>query len=90
MTQTIEKQPERHTRNEMLKRDGETSMAVGLFLVALGIPVLIGTLWALDNFRGAVVNAICGLVLLLIGGAVTIYGYIMFRRAARNTEAGIR
>lgn len=87
MSKTIDKVEERHTKNELLKRDGETSMAVGLFVLALGLPVLIGTLWTLDNPRAAFVNAICGLVLLLIGGCATFYGWTMFARARKNDEA---
>lgn len=87
MTQTIEKVEERHTKNDMLKRDGETSMAVGLFIFALGLPVLLGTLWELDKPRAAVVNAVCGLVLVLIGGGATGYGWRLFKRAKKNDEA---
>ena len=83
MTQTIEKVEEHHSKTEMLKRDGETSMAVGLFVFALGLPVLIGTVWALDNHRAAIVNAICGAVLLVIGGAATAYGWMLYSRAKK-------
>ena len=84
MTESIEKVEERHTEGEMQTRDGETSIAVGLFLVALAIPVLIATIWALENFRGAVVNFVCGLVLLLIGGGATLYGWAELKRGKRN------
>ena len=87
MTQTIDKVEERHTKNELLKRDGETSMAVGLFVLALGLPVLLGTFWSLDNPRAALVNAICGLALLLIGGGATFYVWTLFSRARKNDEA---
>ena len=87
MTDTINKVEERHTKNEMVKRDGETSMAVGLFILALGIPVLIGTLWALDNPRAAVVNAICGFVLILIGDGATAYGWRLFKQAKKHDQA---
>lgn len=87
MTQTIEKVEERHTKNEMLKRDGETGMAVGLFVLALGLPVLLGTIWALDTPRAAIVNAICGLVLVVFGGVATGYGWVLFKRAKKNDSA---
>ena len=87
MSKTIEKVEERHTKNEMLKRDGETGMAVGLFVLALGLPVLFGTLWSLDNPRAAVVNAICGLVLTLVGAGATAYGWKLFKQARKNDEA---
>lgn len=81
MGETIQKVTEEHSVNEMEKRDGETAIAVGLFIFALGVPVLIGTLFALDNPRGAIVNTICGLVLLLIGGAAIGYGWLTYRGA---------
>lgn len=87
MTETIEKVEERHTKNDMLKRDGETGMAVGLFVLALAIPVLIGTLFELDQPRAAVVNFICGMVLLLVGGGSTAYGWMLFKRARKNEQA---
>ena len=87
MSKTIDKVEPRHTDNEMLKRDGETSMAVGLFVLAIGLPVLIGTIWALDNPRAAVVNAICGVVLLAIGAGATWYGWGLFKRAVANERA---
>lgn len=83
MTQTIEKVEEHHSKAEMIKRDGETSMAVGLFVFAVGLPVLIATIWALDNHRAAIVNAICGVVLLLVGGGATLYGWTLFSRAKK-------
>ena len=83
MTESIKKVRERHTQVQIDKRDGETAIAVGLFVCALGLPVLIGTLWALDNFRGAIVNAVCGLVLLLIGGSAIAYGLSMYRKATK-------
>jgi hypothetical protein len=87
MTDTIEKVEERHTKNEIMKRDGETGMAVGIFVMALGLPVLIGTLWALDNPRAALVNAICGLVLLAIGGTATAYSRHLYIKAQKNDGA---
>ncbi len=87
MTETIEKVEPKHSKNDMLKRDGETGMAVGLFVLAIGLPVFIGTFFALETPRAAIVNAICGLVLLGIGGAATGYGWILFKRARKNEEA---
>lgn len=87
MTETIEKVEVRHTKNDMVKRDGETGMAVGLFILALAFPVLIGTLYGLDRPRAAVVNFVCGLVLLAIGAGATGYGWILFKRARKHDEA---
>lgn len=84
MPEAIEKVTEKHTVDEMRKRDGETNIAVGLFLFALGIPVLLGTFAALDRPRAALVNAICGGVLLLIGAGVIAYGWWGFRKATQK------
>ncbi|HOC67663.1 MAG TPA: hypothetical protein PLL36_13480 [Candidatus Hydrogenedentes bacterium] len=84
MSQAIDKNTDEHTGKDMRKRDGETNMAVGLFLFALGIPVFLGTFWALDRPHAALVNAICGATLLLIGGVVVVYGWLGFRRATKK------
>lgn len=68
----------------MKKRDGETNIAVGLFLFALGIPVLLGTLGIDGNVRAATVNAVCGFALLSIGGGWIVYGWRQFRQATRR------
>jgi hypothetical protein len=81
MPSTIDKKAERHTVAELMKRDGETYMAVGLFVVALAIPVLIGTIWATDRPHAAIVNAIAGTILLLVGGAAMFYGWTIFKRS---------
>jgi len=87
MTKTIDKVEARHSKNEMTKRDGETGMAVGLFIVALGLPVLVGTFFALDTPRAAFVNGLCGFILLLIGGSAIAYGWRLFSRAKKNEKA---
>jgi len=85
MSQAIDKTESKTvTANETLKRDGETNIAVGLFLFALGVPVMIGTIWALDRPRAAFINALCGGILMLIGAGVVLYGWLGVRRAAKN------
>ncbi|MCK5861259.1 MAG: hypothetical protein KAH38_02155 [Candidatus Hydrogenedentes bacterium] len=85
MPQVIDKTTNRNvTDNETLKRDSEMNIAVGLFLFVLGIPVSIGTFWALDRPNAAIVNAVCGGVLLLIGAGVIAYGWRGIRKAAKN------
>lgn len=65
----------------MEKRDGETYIALGLFIVAVGIPVVLGTYFAAQtNMRAAIVNLICATVLLLIGAAAIAYGRILLAR----------
>ena len=68
------------------KRDGETYRALGMFIVAVGIPVLMGTYWAMQtNVRAAVINVICAIVLLLIGGASIYYGQILLARNKKRS-----
>lgn len=81
MPGTIDKTAEEHTATEMMKRDGETYIAVGLFIVALSIPVLIGTIWAMERPHAAVVNAVCGVVLAVVGGGSIAYGWMLYKRA---------
>ncbi len=65
----------------MEKRDGETYIALGLFIVAVGIPVIAGTYWAYQtNVRAAVVNLVCSICLLLIGGGAIGYGKLLLSR----------
>ena len=70
----------------MEKRDGETYIALGLFIVAVGLPVMAGTYWAYQptNIRPAVVNVICAGVLLLIGVASIVYGRVLLARNKRR------
>jgi len=86
MSQSIDKIAEKHTKNEMKKRDGETYIAVGLFLVALGIPVIIATYWAMERPNAAIVNVICGLALLGVGTGAIAYGWRLFRQATKKTS----
>lgn len=87
MTETIEKVEERHTKQEMTKRDGETGMGVGLFVFALSIPVIIGTFYGLDNPRAATVNCICGIALFLIGAGAIAYGWMLYQRSKTMDES---
>jgi hypothetical protein len=67
------------------KRDGETYIALGLFIVAVGLPVMAGTYWAYQtNVRAAVVNVVCAGVLLLIGVASIVYGRVLLARNKRR------
>jgi hypothetical protein len=65
----------------MEKRDGETYIALGLFILAVGIPVMAGTWFAAQtNTRAAVVNVVCATVLLLIGLVAILYGRRLLTR----------
>jgi uncharacterized membrane-anchored protein len=58
---------------EHTRRDAETQMLLGGFVFLLGIPVLIGTLWA-ETTAQMVVNLIAALVLLGLGGGFFLFG----------------
>ncbi len=65
----------------MEKRDGETYVALGLFIVAVGVPVLAGTYFAAQtNVRAATVNVVCAIVLLMIGLGSVAYGRLLLSR----------
>ena len=69
----------------MEKRDGETYIALGLFIVTVGIPVVAGTYWAAQtNVRAAVVNLVCAGVLIVIGVASIGYGRLLLARNKRR------
>ncbi len=76
-----ESDSDKNVNIRMEKRDGETYIALGLFIVAVGIPVLAGTYFAAQtNVRAAVVNVVCAVVLLLIGVAAIGYGRLLLTR----------
>lgn len=60
-------------KQELRKRDAETQMALGIFVVVIALPVLVGTFWA-DRTHAAVVNVTAGLVLLGVGAALALFG----------------
>ena len=69
----------------MEKRDGETYIALGLFIVAVGLPVMAGTYWAAKvDVPAAIVNGVCAGVLLLIGAAAITYGRVLLARNKRR------
>lgn len=55
------------------KRDGETLIALGLFLAVLGVPVILGIFWEPPGFVRWV-SAVCGLALMGIGAAFIVKG----------------
>jgi hypothetical protein len=69
----------------MEKRDGETYVALGLFIVAVGIPVVAGTYWAAKvDTAAAIVNLVCAGILVLIGGGAIAYGRVLLARNKRR------
>ena len=51
-------------------RDADSLKILGFFFVALGLLVLVGTLWTLENFRAMVVNLASGFVLTAVGAVM--------------------
>ena len=60
-------------KQELRHRDAETQLALGIFVIVISIPVLLGTIWA-DRSHAAVVNVIAGSVLLVIGVGLAYFG----------------
>lgn len=73
---------ERNTEIQLARRDSELYFALGIFIVALGLPVVFGTYYAYQwgDFRPAIVNLISGLVMVGIGAASIFYGWFIRRR----------
>ncbi|HOK10057.1 MAG TPA: hypothetical protein PLT82_10910 [Candidatus Hydrogenedens sp.] len=74
----------RNTGVQLARRDAELYIALGIFIVALGLPVIFGTVFTLQSgdIRPAVVNFICGLVMTLIGVGSIFYGFVIRKRIA--------
>ena len=75
-----EKSQEQDARPAFQQRDAETYIAIGLYITAVGIPVIVGTIWAMAHPKAAIVNAVCGIVLTLIGLGCCGYGWILLKR----------
>lgn len=64
---------EKPTGHRHTKRDAESLTALGIFLIVLAIPVLIGTFWAEGNVQ-RVVNVAAGMIVGGIGVAMLLRG----------------
>jgi hypothetical protein len=71
--------PVQELQHAHTKRDAETQMVLGAFIIYISIPVLIGTIWA-DTPHTRVVNVVAGSVLCGIGIAMALIGYRGYRR----------
>lgn len=70
--------PEKHV-TEHSRRDAESAIMLGGFVVLVSIPVLIGTFFAKET-HAQVVNLVAGLALLSIGAAIATWGWWTFKR----------
>ena len=69
---------EEHTQTNEVQgehsaRDAETQLVLGLFIMYIAAPVLVGTIWA-DSTAADVVNVIAGATLFAIGGFMAYLG----------------
>jgi hypothetical protein len=69
---------DRPAGHEHTKRDAESLWALGIFLVVLSVPVLIGTFFE-DEAFAQIVNVLSGLAILTIG-ALMIWRGVWTRR----------
>lgn len=67
------------TSSNASDRDAASLRILGSFFLVLGVLVLIGTFWTLDNARAMVVNLGSGLVLGGVGG-------LMIMASARRSK----
>lgn len=65
--------------NAHSRRDGETLFVLGVFLVVLGLPVILGSWWA-EKAIQMWVCLISGFILAGIGGAFVYYGKKALKR----------
>ena len=61
------------SKNELESRDADAFTALGIFLVVLSAPVLLGTWWA-EGAVQTVVNLAAGTILLAIGVGMCLRG----------------
>ena len=61
------------------ERDAASLKILGFFFSVLGLLVLVGTLWSLDNTPALIVNVASGAVLTLVG-----LGMIAYARRSRR------
>ena len=54
-------------KSDTAERDAATLRVLGFFFTIIASLVLIGTYWAVGDFRGMVVSICSGLVLLAVG-----------------------
>ncbi|HNR32606.1 MAG TPA: hypothetical protein PKI11_17080 [Candidatus Hydrogenedentes bacterium] len=80
MSGIFDREPDKYEPETFHRRDAETYIAIGIFIAAIGVPVMVGTIWALDRPHAALINFICGLVLTLLGAASIAYGWLWHRR----------
>ncbi|MEM9657897.1 MAG: hypothetical protein AAF961_06000 [Planctomycetota bacterium] len=62
-------------------RDAMSLRMLGSFFLLLGVLVLIGTLWSLDNLRGVVVSVASGLTLTGVGAGMQLWSRALRRDA---------
>ncbi len=76
----------KNTGDNLKRRDAELYVVLGIFLVALGLPVILGTWFAVADGRmhAAVVNVLAGLVLAGMGGGSIFFGLAIQKGLLKN------
>jgi formate-dependent nitrite reductase membrane component NrfD len=67
-------QPVDHT-----KRDSETFLIIGVFVILIGIPVLMGAWWE-DEFHAQAITVLAAIALFIVGGGMTGRGLQLYLR----------
>ncbi|GMU91530.1 MAG: hypothetical protein AMXMBFR4_05880 [Candidatus Hydrogenedentota bacterium] len=68
------------------KRDSETFMIIGGFIVALAVPVGLGHFWEWESAHAQTVNLIATVALAVIGGGMVWFGFKL-RKRSRNKQS---
>ena len=67
------------------KRDSETFFILGIFIIALAIPVFVGTFYSI-RFHAQVVNVAAAVALFLVGVGFLIRGWVYAKRVKAERE----
>lgn len=67
------------------KRDGETLLLLGTFLVVFAIATLLGGFWPM-NYRQRTVNTVAGSILLVIGSGALLWAKSIYARVRQANK----
>ena len=67
------------------KRDGETLLLLGTFLVVFAIATLLGGFWPM-NYRQRTVNTVAGSILLVIGSGALLWAKSIYARIRQGNK----
>ncbi len=67
------------------KRDAETLLLLGTFLVFFALATLLGGFWPM-NYRARIINTIAGLILLGIGSGALLWAKSIYARIRQGNK----